>query len=164
MASSKEMQLRAKIAKIAAKSAQIKHKMPVSTFGDMQALVMTPEVEADKALRNCKADPMPCATCCNAEDLRRISSKFPNNDAGWFTALVTHHADGKIRASKEGRDALGDFRVVKFNNKYSLLSAYCSWDYAVEHYKKVNENFEFAVVSFSTPEHLQTLCENPANY
>ena len=164
MASSKEMQLRAKMKKIAAKAAANPFKIAATGVGGMKAFVLTPEGEATKSLRVCQNDRMPARTYSNAQDLAMFTEKFPNNAAGWFYALIPMHADGKIRASKEGREQIGDFRVTKFNSRYYLLSTYCSWDFAITHYNQVLNNFDFALVGFSTPQHLQTLCENPENY
>jgi len=60
-------------------------------------------------------------------------------------------------------DQFGSGKVALGDGLY-MISSYCTWDRAQIHYKDIHRVFGFAVIGFSTPEHLQILAEDPEYY
>ena len=130
--------------------------------------------EAHKMLQQVVMDPSPQPVYSSDKDL--LSLPLKNNDAGFFVAILptmahptTPNLRGFIidpRYMEESKEIWAHFEnsKVALGDDLYMISSYATWDMAQKHYKDIRRIFAYAVIGFSTPKHLQILCEDPAHY
>jgi hypothetical protein len=135
--------------------------------------MFTAHEEALKMIQSVSTDPSPHRVYSSDSDMTYLP--FKNDSAGFFIAILPTQPDPS-NPDKRGfmcnQDYIKDGLEIMshFTNKTDLggglymISSYATWDMARKHYKDIHRVFAFAVIGFSTPAHLQVLCEDPEHY
>lgn len=181
MASTKEMQRRAKLARKKQKFEQKwkdqghpgpagfscgTNQIPVKN-GMLAFDVMT---ECAKALNLVHSDPAPGRTRSNLKDVAAM--RFSKFEAGFFIAVLPYQDQGNGQAgfyvdpdrATQAQAILEHFKAKRITPNLIMISAYASWDRAQQHYWDIVDTFGFAVIAFSSPQNLQILAEDPEFY
>lgn len=181
MASTKEMQRRAKLArekqKFEKRWKDQDHTGPAGfSCGTNQIPVKNGLIafeamaECAKAMDLVQRDPAPGKTRSNLKDVAAM--QFGPYEAGFFIAVLPCQDQGNGRAGfyvdpdrqDQAQHVFEHFKARQITPNLVMISAYASWDRAQQHYWDIVDTFGYAVIVFSSPRNLQILAEDPEFY